>query len=210
MDTSSKKLLEKKLLGSLALSAMLLGFLFSVLPPAFSQNKYPTVTLLRCSRDQAILNAFSHMVGSSGEPSLDLIVNKPVRVFFKDLGTINKRVKNFDALSWISFDGQQVIFINEKHKEAPPQALAAIIAHEAMHNDFENSLHEEVAAWHKEAKVWTEMKRVYPELANVPEGEFELVDRLNKLESESQKGTLEKFVRENPGYKGLQEHSPGF
>jgi hypothetical protein len=168
------------------------------------------VSLLRCTRDQAILQAFDHMVGSSGETSLDLIVQKPVRVFFKDLGTLNKKVRNFDALSWLSTDGQQVIFINEKHRGAPPEALASLIAHEAMHDDLENSLREEIAGWDKEAEVWMEMKTENPQLASIPVGQYPLVDRLNRIEEEKKKGVLDSFVRNNPGYKGLAETSPGF
>lgn len=194
-------------------SLVLLGLAlttFSDIPPAFSQSKYPMVSLLRCTRDQAILDAFDRMVGSDGEPSLDLIVTRPARVIFKDLGSLNKKVKNFDALSWLSVDGQQVIFINEKHRYAPPEALAAIIAHEAMHDDFDNSIREEIAGWQKEAQVWGEMKRENPALAQIPPGQFPLVDRLNKIESEYAKGSLSEFVRTNPGYKGLPEESPGY
>lgn len=200
---------KKRVLAAALLAVSGLSLL-SALPPAFSQNKYATVTLLRCSRDQAILEAFNHMVDSAGEPSLDIIVNKPVRVFFKDLGTLNKKVKNYDALSWISVDGQQVIFINEKHRNAPPQALASIIAHEAMHNDFDNSIREEIAGWQKEASMWAEMKQEHPELASIPAGQYPLVDRLNRIEIEARQGTLDAFVRSNQGYKGLPERSPGF
>ncbi|MBY0403371.1 MAG: hypothetical protein K2X66_05700 [Cyanobacteria bacterium] len=201
--------LKKVTYATLCLTFLATGLL-TINPPAFSQSKYPMVSLLRCTRDQSILEAFNYMVGSSGEPSLDVIVNKPVRVFFKDLGLLNQKVKNFDALSWLSTDGQQVIFINEKHRGAPPEALAAIIAHEAMHDDLDNSVLEEIAAWQKEAGVWAEMKRVNPSLAVIPEGKYPLVDRLNKIADEKQKGTLEAFVRANPGYKGLSEHSPGY
>lgn len=179
-------------------------------PLAFSQSKYPLVTLLRCTRDQSILEAFDRMVGSPGEPSLQIIVDKPVRVFFKDLGSLSKRVKNYDALSWLSAQGEQVIFINEKHRNAPPEALAAIIAHEAMHNDVDNSIQEEIAGWKKELEVWQQLKHNNPNLASIPDGQYPLVDRLNRIEVEYKAGRLDNFLRNNPGYSGLPEHSPGF
>jgi hypothetical protein len=202
--------LSKKYIVALLASIAILNGVLSSLPTAYSQSKYPMVSFLRCTRDQAIIEAFNRMVGSSGEPSLALIVQKPVRVFFKDLSLLNKKMKNFDALSWLSVDGQQVIFINEKHRNAPPEALASIIAHEAMHDDLSNSITEEVTAWQKEAQVWQEMKRQNPTLAAIPEGEHPLVDRLNRIQAEYEKGSLEVFVRNNPGYKGLAEHSPGY
>jgi hypothetical protein len=179
-------------------------------PVAFSQNKYPMGSLLRCTRDQPLIQALEEMVGSSGEYALDQIVKKPVRVIFKDLGTLSRKLKSFDALSWLSVDGQQVIFISDRHRTAPPEALAAIIAHEALHNDFHNSITEEITGWQKEAEVWIEKKRQNPELAEIPAGAFPLVDRLNRIEQEYRRGNLVQFVRNNPGYAGLPETSPGF
>ncbi len=201
--------LMKKLvfLSSLLVLAM---FLYQLALPAFSQNKYAMTTLLRATRDHAILNAFDMMQGTSAEGALDIVVKRKTRVFFKDLGEINKRVRDYDALSWISPKGEWVIFINEKHKNAPPEALVAVIAHEAIHNDPHNSMHEEIVAWHQEARVWLELKRANPRLASIPEGEIALVDRLNRLAREYEKGTLEALVRANKGYRDLPETSPGF
>jgi hypothetical protein len=126
------------------------------------------------------------------------------------MAQINKSLKNYDALSWMSNRGEQVIFVNEKHRSAPPEALAALISHEAMHEDEFNSLNEEVQSWQFEAAVWMELKAKNPALAQIPEGVNALVDRENRLEEETRQGTLEKFVRSSPGYQGLPEDSPGF
>lgn len=123
---------------------------------------------------------------------------------------MNKSLRNYDALSWMSNSGERVIFINQKHRNAPPEALAAIIAHEAMHDDAFNSLSEEVSSWRFEAMVWQELKRKNQSLAHLPAGVNDLVDRENRLEQEDRNGTLEKFVRANPGYRELPEVSPGY
>jgi hypothetical protein len=156
------------------------------------------------------MKAFYLMKEGQGERSLRQIVHKPIRVVFKNMAEINKSLKNYDALSWMSNRGEQVIFVNEKHRSAPPEALAALISHEAMHEDEFNSLHEEVESWKFEAAVWMELKAKNPALAQIPEGVNALVDRENRLEKETGQGTLEKFVRASPGYQGLPEVSPGF
>lgn len=180
------------------------------LAPAFSQTRYSVTTLLHCTRDENIMKAFQLMTDGPGEPSLRRIVSKPVRVVFKDMRLLNKSLKNYDALSWMSNQGEQVIFVNDKHRQAPPEALAALIAHEAMHDDAENSLSEEVESWRFEAIVWMALKVKNPELNTLAEGSNPLVDRENRLEKELKAGTLETFVRSSPGYKGLPESSPGF
>lgn len=179
-------------------------------PPAFSQTHYTMNAFLRCTRDDAIMRAFNLMSDGHGESSLERIVNRPMRVIFKDMSTLHKSLKNYDALSWISNQGEEVIFINEKHRGAPPEALAALISHEAMHDDEYNSLSEEVQSWTHEATVWMEQKSKNPALAQIPPGKSPLVDRENKIEAEYKKGTLEKFVRSSPGYQKLPESSPGF
>lgn len=180
------------------------------LSPAFAQTRYSMTTLLRCTHEGAIMQAFYLMRDSQGERSLDRIIHKPIRVVFKDMNTLNKSLKNYDALSWLSNNGEQVIFVNEKHRNAPPEALAALISHEAMHDDAFNSLTEESQSWHFESKVWQELKAKNPTLSNIPAGIYPLVDRENRLEKEARQGTLDQFVRTSPGYKGLPEVSPGF
>ncbi len=178
--------------------------------PAFSQNRYTLTSYYRSSHDAAIIKAFQHLEASEGQESLDIILEKPIRVLFKDLREISKHVRNYDALSWISTTGHHAIFINRRHEDAPPEALAAIIAHEALHNDPYNSIQEEIAGWKQEAILWQEMKRRNPKLATIPKGDYPLVDRLNLLEEKYQQGQIEAFVRSQAGYKGLPASSPGF
>ena len=192
------------LTGTLVLS---LGFATDT---AFSQPRYSVSSYLRCTRDAQIMQALSLMEEGQGQTSLNRIVSKPMRVIFKDMKSINKALKNYDALSWISNQGEQVIFVNEKHRNAPPAALAALISHEAMHDDAFNSVNEEVQSWQHEAHIWMEMKANNPELSKIQAGVHPLVDRENRIESEYRKGTLDQFVRSSPGYKGLPEASPGF
>ena len=136
---------------------------------------------------------------------------KPVKIEFKDLGVIKSDYANFDALGWKK--GKSLfIFINQKHKDAPAGAIAALLAHEALHQDEFNSLAEETYAWTMEAVVWDDILRLYPE-SNVTSSA--LVRRENALKKLLEKGNytnkyIKKEVINNPGYKGLPTYSPGF
>lgn len=165
---------------------------------------------LNCAREPRILEAFRLMAGSGGESALSIIVSRPIRVIFKDLSTLDKRVANYDALSYMTGNGQLMIYINQKHIGSPPAAIAAILSHEAMHNDLSNSMNEEIAGWTQEARMWRELKMKDPILMTIPKGKYPLVDRLNTLESHLNAGTLVSFVKGQPAYQGLPEHSPGF
>lgn len=135
---------------------------------------------------------------------------KPVKIEFRDLGKINQDYATYDALGWKK--GKKLyIFISNRHQDAPAGALAALLAHEALHQDEFNSLAEETYAWTMEAFVWDDILRLYPESNK----EHPLVDRENKLKKLLEKGEytdkyIKKAVLQNAGYKNLPSYSPGF
>lgn len=141
----------------------------------------------------------------------DNLTGKPIKIEFKDLSEINPSYSSFDAVGWKRKE-TLYIYINPKHKNAPPAALAALLSHEALHQDEYNSLSEETYAWTMEATVWYELLQKYPELADVNEP---LVKRENILKQLFEKGNytnkyIKKNVYANQGYKGLPISSPGF
>ena len=136
---------------------------------------------------------------------------KPVKIEFKNLSEINEAYASFDAVGWKK-KNRLYIYINPKHDNAPPAALAALLAHEALHQDEYNSLSEETYAWTMEATVWDELVKKYPESNNL---ESSLVARENILKQLLEKGNytnkyIKKTVYSNDGYKGLPLTSPGF
>jgi hypothetical protein len=182
-----------------------------LMPAALSEApQYPITAYLRCTREEVILKAMRLMNNSPADSSLAILIGKPVRIVFKDMQALHPGLRLYDALSWISAGGETVIFINEKHRTAPPAALAAMLAHEAMHNDVYNSIQEEIAGWRREAEVWSALKVADPTLSAVSEKTSPLLTRENRIEQEFKSGTLEAFVKNNAGYKGLPETSPGF
>ena len=170
----------------------------------------------KVSNDQVIHIALDMMKGTSAEFSRKAILGynltqEPIKISFKNLSEINEAYASFDAVGWKK-KGKLYIYINPKHETAPPAALAALLAHEALHQDEYNSLSEETYAWTMEGTVWCEMVKRYPE-ENVLESS--LVARENILKQLLEKGDytnkyIKKTVYANSGYKGLPITSPGF
>ena len=165
---------------------------------------------------QIIHVALDMMKGSLADYSRKAIMGynltqEPIKVTFKDLAEINENYATFDAVGWKK-RSKLYIYINPKHENAPPAALAALLAHEALHQDEYNSLSEETYAWTMEANVWCEMLKRYPEANNL---ESSLVTRENVLKQLLEKGYytnkyIKKTVYSNSGYKNLPITSPGF
>ena len=136
---------------------------------------------------------------------------KPVTIEFANLSTFNPAYGNYDALGWKK-KNRLYIYINLKHKDAPKEALASVLAHEAIHQDELNSLNEETYAWTLEAVVWAQMLEINPEIAKI---QHPLVDRENLINKLFVKGNytdkyIRKSVTSNLGYQNLPTRSPGF
>lgn len=170
----------------------------------------------KISNDEVILVALDMMKNTNADFSRRAITGynlteKPVKIQFKDLSAIKEDYANFDALGWKK-KNTLYIFINPRHADAPPAALAALLAHEALHQDEYNSLAEETYAWTMEAAVWCEMLEIYPESNDV---QHPLLQRENTLKQLFEKGGytnkyIKKTVYANKGYQNLPQTSPGF
>ena len=170
----------------------------------------------KISNDEVVLVALDMMKNTNADFSRRAIMGynlteKPIKVQFKDLSTIKEDYGNFDALGWKK-KNNLYIYINPRHADAPPAALAALLAHEALHQDEFNSLAEETYAWTMEAAVWTEMLEIYPEQND---RQHPLLQRENTLKQLFKKGGytnkyIKKTVYANKGYQNLRQTSPGF
>ncbi len=139
------------------------------------------------------------------------LTEKPFKIEFKNIAEIRQEYASFDALGWKK-KNRLYIYINEKHRNAPPEALAALLAHEAIHQDEFASLNEETYAWTLEAAVWMKLSEKNPSVENSASS---LVSRENMLKKLFIKGDytnkyIKKAVYTNPGYKNLPTRSPGF
>lgn len=170
----------------------------------------------KISKDDRIIQAIETMKGGLGDYSRRAILGenltgKPVKVEFRDLAQLNPIYYNFDALGWKQKD-QLYIFINQKHQDAPKEALASVLSHEAIHQDELNSINEETYCWTLEAAAWTEFTEKEPNLENI---NHPLVDRENTIKRLFMKGNytdkyIRKSVMSNAGYQTLPSRSPGF
>lgn len=188
------------------------------LPAKYTQEYIDSISdeYKNVSDEQIFQVALDMLKGTSGDFSRKAILGYnvtqyPVKVMFKDLSEINEAYSTFDAIGWKK-KGKLYIYINPKHEYAPPGAIAALLAHEAIHQDEYNSLSEETYAWTMEAVVWTEILKMFPESNNL---ESALVTRENILKQLLEKGNhtnkyIKKTVYANEGYKNLPLTSPGF
>ncbi len=173
-------------------------------------------TYSKCTDNEKIVKALELLKNTAGEFSRKAILGdnlseKPIKIEFMNLYDINPNYANFDALGWKK-SGKLFIYINRKHLDAPEEALAAVLAHEAIHQDEFNSLNEETYAWTLEAAVWTQLLEDRPKLENIP---HPLVARQNTIHKLFIKGNytdkyIRKSVTSNLGYQNLPSRSPGF
>lgn len=139
------------------------------------------------------------------------LTERPFKIEFKNIAEIRQEYASFDALGWKK-KNTLYIYINEKHRNAPPEAIAALLSHEAIHQDEFASLNEETYAWTLEAAVWMKLAEQNP---SVEKSVSSLVSRENMLKKLFIKGDytnkyIKKAVYTNPGYKNLPTRSPGF
>lgn len=175
------------------------------------EKKYKKVT-----KETRIIEALELLKDTVGKFSHDAILgknitHKPISIKFKNLSDINPKYSTFDALGWKQA-GKLNIFINSKHADAPAAAIAAILSHEALHQDEFDSLNEETYAWTMEASVWAQLCDKFPEVSDIT---HPLVTRENLLKKLLEKGNysnkyIKKSVFSNPSYSNLPVRSPGF
>lgn len=168
------------------------------------------------TQNEKLMEALELMKGGLADFSRNAILGnnlseKPMVIIFEDLGKFGQNYSNFDALGWKKKD-RLYIYINQKHQDAPAPALAAVLSHEALHQDDFNSLNEETYAWTLEAAVWTQLSEKDPKYNN---SMHPLVVRENTLKKLFIKGNytnkyIKKTVYQNPGYANLPSRSPGF
>lgn len=216
-----------KIFGVISLFAISATLTFAAEPNMTTPHQYPkkytpeyikqiTPGYKDVGKDEIFYVALDMLKDTEGMFSRNAILGnnlsgKPVRIEFRNLSEINAEYATFDALGWKK--GKKLyIYINTKHKNAPAGAIAALLAHEALHQDEYNSLAEETYAWTMEAFVWNDILKLYPE-SN--QEQYPLVVRENTLKRLLEKGNytnkyIKKAVLSNSGYKNLPSYSPGF
>lgn len=208
--------MKKNLLLVFSLCLLFCPKAHAILSDTITINEEIMKTYKHVSEDVNVIKALEIMARTSGEYSKNAILGKnltekPIKVEFTNLSLLNPIYANFDALGWKK-KKKLTIYINQKHKDAPPEALAALLSHEAIHQDEDNSINEETYAWTLEAAVWTQLTEDDPNLEKIS---HPLVDRENTIKALFLRGNqtseyIHKFVITNKGYQNLPERSVGF
>lgn len=166
--------------------------------PAFATD-YSAVT-----DDAKIEKAMNMLEIANGQKTINAIVNKNVKVMFFDLAEISVKYENAHAMATKDDSGRDYILINTKHRNAPAEAIACLLAHEATHQLAQTTMAEEIQAWTNEAEQWSNFKALNPSMNY----KGELVDRLNRLEtmySNSNASTIAMAVKTNSNYANLKK-----
>ena len=178
----------------------------------FCAEEYKKVT-----SDGKICEALDKLKNTVGNFSREAILgenltNKPIKIQFYELSSIKPQYSSYDALG-MKKKNQLYIYVNQKHYNAPPEALAALLSHEALHQDEYNSINEETYAWTMEATVWADLCKKNPSLRNNKSSSLASRENilLKMLENANYSNVLIKnTVVNHPGYKKLPQKSPGF
>lgn len=172
--------------------------------------------LNKVSNDPKILEALKLMKDSPANESYNIILgknptNKIIKISFKDLSTLRKQYANLDALGWLRY-GRLYIYINSEHKNAPPEALCALIASRTYNQDDTDSINEEIYIWTVEAVEWNYFLEKNPSLANLNTPLVNRENEINEHYKTSKKNviSLEKLVKSLKFYKNFKQQSPGF
>ena len=160
------------------------------------------------------LDALKDTVGDYSRSAIlgNNLTEKPIKIEFKELSSIKPQYSSYDALG-MKKGKQLYIYINMKHYNAPAEALAALLSHEALHQDEYNSINEETYAWTMEANVWADLCRHNPNLKNNKLSSLANRENilLKMLENANYSNTLiRNTVVNHPGYQKLPMKSPGF
>lgn len=168
------------------------------------------------TKDGLVMQALEMMKGTIADFSYNAIMgnnltHSKVNIKFRNLAEIKSEYESFDALGWKS-KGKLYIYINQKHQEAPPEALAALLAHEAIHQDEFSSLNEETYAWTLEAATWMQLTENNDFATSSGSSLVEREEMLKKLfiKGNYTDKYIKKAVWTNPGYANMPSRSPGF
>ena len=172
---------------------------------------------IKVTNDEVICEALDFMKDTIGEFSRNAILGenlteKPIKIEFKDLAAMKPQYASYDALG-MKKGKQLYIYINQKHLNAPSEAIAALLSHEALHQDEYNSINEETYAWTMEARVWSDLCKKNPDLRNSKYSSLATRENilLKMLENANYSNILIKnAVASHPGYQKLPPKSPGF
>ncbi len=126
---------------------------------------------------------------------------KPIRVMFRDLAVYG--YQDCEALTIPTNNKGLVIYISNEHKNASPECIACLLAHESQHHTFTNSKAEELKAWVSEAQAWNEVTKRNKTFLDSKEPLALRENYIAKLRAKSGIQGIQQIIAANPVYADL-------
>lgn len=138
------------------------------------------------TKDVEIKSALTLLKDNGADEVFDNLDENSVKISFYDLSMLAGSFANHFAINTVDSFGNRYIFINVKFKNASPEELACLIAHESFHKLSVATLEEETLATQKEAFYWSKLKNNHKSYDN-----SDLLSRLNNLVGLRKASTIE-------------------
>lgn len=173
----------------------------------FCVNPAQAYDFRKITDDSRIVSALSVLEETGSTEALDRVFtkdknNKYTQIMFYDLGMISFEYKKHFAMTSTDNFGENYILINTKYKNAPKEALAALIAHESSHRLDKADLNEEIVATVNEVKQWNKSLANNPELgANSDDLLLKRLNNLSKIYNEDGVKAINRQIADNPFYQ---------
>jgi len=110
------------------------------------------------TRDNDIKCALELLECVGAQEVFDNLEENTVKIAFYDLSQISYNYGNHFAINSEDSMGNRYILVNSKYRNASPEEIACIIAHESFHKLKVATLEEETLATEKEAHYWGILK----------------------------------------------------
>ncbi len=186
------------------------NFLVAIITLIFmfgTANTVSATDFSNVSDNAKITSALNMLEKTNSKETIDAVMgqnsaNKQVKIMFFSLGSVSPEYANAHAMATSDDNGVPYILINEKHRNAPAEAIACLIVHEMTHQLSKTTMDEEVQAWSNEVSQWAKFKAMNPSM----NFKGELVDRLNNLYANSSKSDsyISMAVANNSNYSQLK------
>lgn len=160
----------------------------------------------RATDDSRIVSALKVLEETHSGSVLESIFNKDkkgrcTQIIFYNLGMVSYEYKKHYAMTSTDNFGQNYIMINSKYRNAPKEALAALIAHESFHKLEKADLKEEIGATVVEAIQWKKSTQLNPALKDSDDPLIKRLNNLVKLYDENGESAINKNITDNEFYK---------
>lgn len=177
------------------------GFLIAVLMVLFCSMPVFAGYVDNFTSDYRIKNALVMLENAGANEVFDNLEENSVKIVFYDLSQISYSYNKHFAVNSVDSFGNRYILIHTRYRNASPEELACIIAHESFHKLKVATYEEEYLATQKEAHYWDLLKDKKKNYTN-----SDLLTRLDnlsqlKLASTEQKNLIKEKINKSTFYK---------